>query len=104
MPQEQDMKHIVGETPNNKDNKPQGVHMPGVSESYLIRPFWCVSTSTSHGLEPWQYVALAHSRVALADIHLPEAQTGGCLYGEPRAQSQACLEQAKTNFWSTPQG
>ena len=34
MPQGPDMKHIVSETQDNKDNKPQGVHMPGATESY----------------------------------------------------------------------
>ena len=34
MPQGPDMKHIVGETWDKKDIKPQGVHMPGATESY----------------------------------------------------------------------
>ena len=34
IPQEQNMKHIVDEMQDNKDNKPQGVHMPGATKSY----------------------------------------------------------------------
>ena len=34
MPQGPDMKHIVSEMQDNKDNKPQGIHMPGATKSY----------------------------------------------------------------------
>ena len=50
MPQEQDMKHIVGET---QDNKPQGIHMPGVTESQTqttAQGLSCPKGWTNHSL------------------------------------------------------
>ena len=53
MPQGPDMKHIVSETQDKKVIKPQGIHMPGVTESYnSLQAQTAIENCTGHTMCP----------------------------------------------------